>query len=380
MPLVSTTGKVVGAPRRRLRNPRTHQHISKQFWNRVKDYKDLWTVQCEIDLGKFQAGKLSEKGFFKRLNKRFSNRLNRQITEKDKQGKFRSYILSKQRRLASSEVISLLSDSDSSGVEVTDCEPDMSKHREDQPELSDKDDDDDDDIVYIEPPPVPFINLEEDDDDDDNDEETPEQEVAPNKLSQELEDCSNDFLVPSTSSEKFNFSLHGSDFQEVEFARPAQPTDTYETESSTSTSEVPKDFNNSVKTIVFNEIDFPGEDLFKDCNMDKFRELIGSVEDAEKADKVVKTLRQRDSSSSSESDYAATTLHQNLPDLSPMQVLAKKHRPSSKHKDSASELEEDDVGSSSAAKKLKKRDVMGGTEVAEGGAKRVSKKKKKVGK
>ncbi|KAH1003893.1 hypothetical protein HUJ04_003734 [Dendroctonus ponderosae] len=391
------THKVPRAPRR-VRNIRIRQCIlpSKHFWNRLKNYKDLWTNQCEADLKRFEAGKLSEKVFFNKLNKRFSNRLNNQITKKNKQNQCRSYILNKQQGPARSEVISLLSDSDdSSGVEVTDWQPDMNRDcaneqvevassmpREEQPEHYDNDEDDDD-IVYIEPPPVPFINLEDDDDDDDDDEEEKQPEdVPPNKLSQEFEDCSNDFLVPTTSSEKFNFSLHGSDFQDVEFARPAQPTDVYETESSTSTSEMPKDFNNSVKTIVFNEIDFPREDLFEEDNLDKFRELIGpmntEVVEAQKAGKVIKPLHQRDSSSSSESDYAATTLHQNLPYLSPMQVLSKKHRPSSKHKNSSSELEEDDVASSTPVKKLKKHDSMLGSEVVEGGAKRVRKKKKKL--
>ncbi|KAJ8982487.1 hypothetical protein NQ317_019271 [Molorchus minor] len=60
-----------------------------------------------------------------------------------------------------------------------------------------------------------------------------------------------------------------------DFVKPAKPVDNdCETESSCSTNEVNRTFNNTVKTIVFDEVDFPKEDIFSEKNLESFGSYI----------------------------------------------------------------------------------------------------------
>ncbi|XP_018561668.1 uncharacterized protein LOC108903837 [Anoplophora glabripennis] len=221
----------------------------------------------------------------------------------------------------------------------------------------------DDDIIYVPPPPTEVINV-----DVDNEEEIiPEvsKAIGSTTIHDSLTDpidslnnsncqsggqievinipesCTcNDFLDASsveTGINKFNFSLHGSDFTSTgDFVRPANPVDYCETESSCSTNDFNKE-NSSVKTIVFNEVDFPKEDIFSDKNLEGFSTYITPKRSALKKSKVSsKSPRlvidnNASSSSSSESDYESSGVIINsarvgdeecskkLPTLSPMQ-------------------------------------------------------------
>ncbi|RZB40616.1 uncharacterized protein BDFB_005539, partial [Asbolus verrucosus] len=160
-----------------------------------------------------------------------------------------------------------------------------------------------DDVIFVEPVNVPIeiINLDEEVDnrvqkscDDVNthaDVETssvtssnsflinysPNKSKVVNSFHQERKElldtpdsASNDFMNNSgveLNQTNFNFSLHGSDFKNDKFLRPAVPTETCETESSSSTTDM--NALNSIKTIVFNEVEFPKDDIFADANLEK---------------------------------------------------------------------------------------------------------------
>ncbi|KAK9871605.1 hypothetical protein WA026_012985 [Henosepilachna vigintioctopunctata] len=85
---------------------------------------------------------------------------------------------------------------------------------------------------------------------------------------------SNDFLENSQLNQnpKFNFSLHGSEFKDSEFLIPTINVDISESGSISSIS----DISNSLKTNVFNLVDFPKEkdNLFDENNLEKFKNSI----------------------------------------------------------------------------------------------------------
>lgn len=232
----------------------------------------------------------------------------------------------------------------------------------------------DDDIIYIPPPPVEVINVDVDVEEEatgnihkvsDNTVSTISEKVLTsaelvissnksnnhpsdtNELSNTLECCtSNDFLDNSNienNTSKFNFSLHGSDFNSTgDFLRPANPVDYCETESSCSTNDFNRE-NSSVKTVVFNEVDFPREDIFSDKNLEGFSSYITPKRDMSKTTKVpskapksaISTVNKisnenETSLSSSESEYESFNIlnrsnkvgdmefNKKLPTLSPM--------------------------------------------------------------
>lgn len=156
---------------------------------------------------------------------------------------------------------------------------------------------DDDDIIYVPPPPQEVINVDEIEDDNicenisertDKDETRNEHQNNENvHKATELpntSESSNDFLENTNvinSPNNFNFSLHGSDFNNgnqsgfVQPNNPNQPNDLCETESSTTCSnDHSREFNNSVKTVVFSEVEFPKGDIFSENNLETFGSLI----------------------------------------------------------------------------------------------------------
>lgn len=154
--------------------------------------------------------------------------------------------------------------------------------------------------------------------------------------------ASNDFLDNSVelSQNKFNFSLHGSDFNTKELTKTNSKNafEHYETESSAS------DLSAPVKTAVFNEIPFesPAKDIFTEGNLETFREFItpkrpavvASTPDSKtKASSKKKTLVKKslpsssEESSSSESDYedkSKNKVNTTLPTLSTFSSISEK--------------------------------------------------------
>lgn len=154
---------------------------------------------------------------------------------------------------------------------------------------------------------------------------TPEKELPYEEQQKEMRvstpesTASNDFLDSSVelSQNKFNFDLHGSDFNTKLLSRPMKQTTTeqYETESSTS------DISTPMKTAVFSEIPFEctTKDIFTDTNLETFKNYIttkrsaanttssdmGSkaVEISSKHKKKAQAETSDSSGSSSESDY-----------------------------------------------------------------------------
>lgn len=129
---------------------------------------------------------------------------------------------------------------------------------------------------------------------------------------------SNDFLdnTVELSQNKFNFGLHGTDFNAKVLAKPKPQTsnEPYETESSAS------DISTPIKTAVFNEIPFENsaKDIFTDTNLENFKKYITTKrstvnvctndgtnrdETASKHKKRIQTPNSDSSESSSESDY-----------------------------------------------------------------------------
>ncbi|XP_066256444.1 uncharacterized protein [Euwallacea similis] len=365
-----------------------------QFWDSLKIYRHIWSSKCSKDLKRVQKGKLDEKKFFKALN----SRLKQWNKNFKKQEQIRKAVFKKRRRIAASEVV-CLSDSDNSDVEfVSVVEPKKDSMKvANIVNIHDSNDDsnsngDDDEIIYVEPPPVPVVNV----DDESHDEEEAIKEAQP----PEAEECSNDFLVLTATPETFNFSLHDSEFQETEFPRPVMPCPTYETESSTtSTSEFNKDgsqvFNRSFKTIVFNEIDFPKEDIFDGNNLDKFGDLIAptGVDNPEISGAVTEVAvrkidsntsvadrRASDSGTSSESDYEMPkSIEKSLPDLCPIKVTPDKE--SLKNSSKAGSVDESFGGGSKISESsvtLGKGKGKSDGEIEENFGKRKLKKKKKL--
>lgn len=217
---------------------------------------------------------------------------------------------------------------------------------------------DDDDVIYIPPPPIELINLDEDEHEKEiskpqtinecqiessslqsdhillkNKEYHP---LERKELLNTPESISNDFLDNSNIrniSTNFNFGLHGSDFNSSsDFARPSTPLDFCETESSCSTNDQNKDFNNSAKSIVFDEVEFPKDDIFGDKNLDSFSSFITPKRNTKNPAESSCTLTQgneaedsESSESSTESDYELIEIgsekqcRKRLPMLSPME-------------------------------------------------------------
>lgn len=228
--------------------------------------------------------------------------------------------------------------------------------------VTDDDDDDDDAVIFIPPPPPIIINIEEEEErnehvgessntNNEEDEKCTSPQVVLNKFTNEniellnTPESSNDFLENSTianNSTNFNFGLHGSDFNtsvQADFARPSNPShqaDFCETESSTaSTNDHSGEFNNSVKTIVFDEVEFPKEDIFAEKNLNTFGSLItpkrnslsknlDKAEVTESCEQQTQTSQVGNyTSSSSESNAEVSkslnkTITKKLPNLSPM--------------------------------------------------------------
>lgn len=190
----------------------------------------------------------------------------------------------------------------------------------------------DDEIIYVPPPPVEVINV---------DDEINERSI----LLHSPESTSNDFLDNSTVENagiNFNFALHGLDFNSTaEFAKPNMPVDFCETESSCSTNDPNREFIDSTKSIVFDEVEFPKEDIFAEKSLDTFSSFItpkrtsqglhsSEIHNEEKID-----LNSNSSSSSTESDYDAISdknSNPNLPMLSPMVTGTNSSTPRNKMK------------------------------------------------
>jgi hypothetical protein len=154
--------------------------------------------------------------------------------------------------------------------------------------------------------------------------------------------ASNDFINSSgieLNKEKFNFSLHGSDFHS-DFLKPANRNETCETESSSSTTDV--NTVNVINSSVFNEIEFPKDDIFSENNLETFGKFITPLRRQATADVTAQSSPKPpdaqhqnvySSDSSSESDFEESQLDKqkdvsrktkNLPELSPMQVKSNK--------------------------------------------------------
>lgn len=203
----------------------------------------------------------------------------------------------------------------------------------------------DDDIIYIPPPPVEIINVDVDVEENihkisDNistvaeNTSTSADQISSNKsnchsneLSNTIECTSNDFLDNSNienSTSKFNFSLHGSDFNNSgDFLRPANPMDYCETESSCSTNDFNRE-NSSVKTIVFNEVDFPREDIFSDKNLEGFGSYITPKRNSLKSSKIPsKAPKPSTRLSNMISNESETSLSSSESDYDSMDILTK---------------------------------------------------------
>ncbi|XP_050311718.1 uncharacterized protein LOC126747244 [Anthonomus grandis grandis] len=333
-----------------------------------------WTDKCEENYQRLQEGSIKPKTFLRLLRQQARH----QKRKAKRYAKLQEKIQISKANLAVKEVICVSDSDNNSDVEIV--EGDMQPKDKSEEE---------DEIIYVEPPPVPVISLEDDSGAESEHIDVVTCEAAPQ------DDASNDFLGPADPLEKenFNFSLHGSDFQEVEFARPANPSaDVYETESSTSTSDFNRDssrsFSNSVKTIVFSEVDFPKDDIFEGGNLEKFDDLITPRREAEvpaerpkEKEKSGKTRRVTpktgsSSESSSESDYDYSETHKNLPDLSPMITADDTPRKSAKKlKKASSQLLEQDESEEPRSKMTRSKSAA--EEEPETPKKKFKKKKKK---
>lgn len=378
-----------------ISNITINQYIypSDKFWDRLKDYRNVWSNQCKKDLKLLERGVLNEKQFFNKLKRRVDH----QKKKLKKQELIRKAVFKRRQELFADSSVICLSDSDNSDVEFVGIEMDSNPVKKknfqtvDNPGESDQDE-----IIYVEPPPVPIVNV--DDVSDSDEEENSDADKSENPQNQsypEHEEASNDFLEPTANSENFNFSLHGSEFQDSEFVRPANPHDHYDTESSTtSTSEFNRDsaHNNSVKTITFNEVDFPREDMFQESDLEKFGDMItpsrnpnvensGNNEDENNKGQVTASVSRNEAasgSSSSESDYEPAAKDQNLPDLCPMEVSEKK-RDSKKTPKKGQEVNEEDTTELTTPSKKKSKHKADALDCSASGKKK-SKRKKKSGK
>lgn len=229
-----------------------------------------------------------------------------------------------------------------------------------------------DDVLFIEPEPVPFINLDPDSPPPHEPEPEPIHSPSQNE-NQELQtpesNQSNDF-IDTTAAElgqcKFNFSLHGNEFNEEDhFVRPANPNDLYETESSCSTTDFNKDLNSTLKAAVFNVVEFPKEDLFAENNLESFGNYI-----TPKRKKAVRAEKGNESDENKMDDdrYQDEIAEQylnnckNLPELSPIiteekikEIKKKKKKKKNKHSDREDEETSAIEETPSKPKKKKKK-------------------------
>lgn len=408
LPIVSTavlTAPNESTPPQVLNNITINQYLyppelPPSFLKRLESitrYNPL-SNKCQRDLNKYKKGCITEQEFFYNLKRRI-------YLNKSKHRQVKKTYDFRPRSLAQTPVICLSSDTEDSDIEVVEVTqiPKVSSHPSSimnekvdvSIEESENEAEDEDEIIYIEPPPVPVINVDSESDSEslNNDQsnlecitEDPQtsashiisQNVSDNQL--DPEETSDDFLQPKKTPDNFNFSLHGSDFHETDFVKPSNPTDVYETESSTSTSdfnrESTRQFCNTVKTIVFNEVEFPNQDIFDESNLESFGELITPKRSDKENSKETQSspidkvndsssttcINQRSpSESSSESEYETSNAHQNLPDLSPMVYAESSPKKGNKSKKKAAETPKNDKVSAQK----------------EGGKKNKSKKKSK---
>lgn len=190
----------------------------------------------------------------------------------------------KKKKMKKREYITLkpspVKSSDSLVIELSDSDDDKSNTNPLR-----NDEDSSDEVIFVEQPPLESIVIEEED--------ANKQTTSPNSaknidIPQNLTTDSNDFLDNSNvDNPEFNFSLHGSEFQNAEFLKPNPVDDTRsETASSCSISDT-----SFVKATVFNEVDFPkGEDLFAEGTMDRFHNYITPLK--KKTDQNLPTLSQ----------------------------------------------------------------------------------------
>lgn len=241
-----------------------------------------------------------------------------------------------------SDEIICLSDSDDCVV----IQNEESSKRNQEPENCT---DSDEDIIYIPAPAPEVINIDADDTNDKSNKNKSPSHCSsnPNDQVQMPESTvSNDFLDNNSvdSAANFNFSLHGADFnaQSNDFVRPLNPVENCETESSCSTNDQSREISNSVKTIVFDEVEFPREDIFADKSLESFKTFITpqrksdaqstplrrSKTQSTQKKKHITTTATSSSDSSSESDYETGSncnqfenlkSKKNLPSLSLMQ-------------------------------------------------------------
>ncbi|CAH1179042.1 unnamed protein product [Phaedon cochleariae] len=272
---------------------------------------------------------------------------------------------------------------------------------------------DDDEIIYIPPPPVEVINVdleetekvasEGDIDKLDDSSAIPQKDIVEELLiDRETQIPTGEepkgFLgSPISTSNDFldNISLHGSDCNKRDFVKPPNPIEYCETESSCSTNEQSRDFSNTVKTIVFDEVDFPREDIFSDNNLEDFGSFITpkrttrnskgspSKETKETEPHSEKNFTSSDDSSS-ESDYEETTnvsmrrgTNKNLPNLSLMMPPDTPKKVPRKKKSASDFFSNDNPESKKmkssqttkktpkAKRKLKKKKVSGNTKQSE---------------
>ncbi|XP_057654277.1 uncharacterized protein LOC130892726 isoform X1 [Diorhabda carinulata] len=192
----------------------------------------------------------------------------------------------------------------------------------------------DDDVIFIPPPPVEVINVDSSEQDVEHTGTAVEEKNETN-ISESINPESNDFLETNIepNNANFDFALHGSDFSTdpTEFRQPLKPVEYCETESSCSTNDQSRDFSNTVKTIVFAEVDFPKEDIFSEKNLESFSSFITPKRSSVKSKEVTNISEEpKDLSdnndvstdtSSSESDYETNYSEKTnscLPNLSPM--------------------------------------------------------------
>lgn len=190
----------------------------------------------------------------------------------------------------------------------------------------------DDDVIFIPPPPIEVINVDSIEQDVDHT-NTAADDTIEIGTSESINPESNDFLETNIESNNanFDFALHGSDFtiDPTEFRHPLKPVEYCETESSCSTNDQCRDFSNTVKTIVFDEVDFPREDIFSEKNLESFSSFITPKRSSNKSKEINISEEPKASSenneisadsSSSESDYESNYNEKtnSLPNLSPM--------------------------------------------------------------
>lgn len=268
------------------------ENLHKQNFERITQSQNVYNITNleHINMHKF-GGKKS-----KRKSKKISKRANKKII------------------FISDESDDCIELNDKNKVKIlknsNDCSPNVSV-----------DSSNDDDVIYIPPVPVDVINVDEEIQTlattnivlrnecpvKQNEEiQQPREKMLANLSESTLNDFLDKSIVKSTPS-IFNFALHGPDFNSaLECANTNTIVDFCETESSCSTSEPNKDFNNSAK-MAFDEVEFPKDNIFSDKNLGNFSSFITPNRISKNVEKHLSDLKcnlDTDiSTSSTESDY-----------------------------------------------------------------------------